>query len=669
MTDQDKNIRNLAPWGRASAIALACVLAASALLGPWASRVTGAEHDQTLRLTALDRYYEAASNAVDNENIFEERFKNDASAINRSLHAENAADVESALQNIANVGGGTEQAGVSELLRLQAAYITATERMFDAVVQHKPKRDIDRLDRSTVDRLGGQIANLVQARQADINLAMRRSESTLAKTDRFVQRTALAISLAGLALLVVFLYVLEAYRRRTAELHRAEVARLEAAALTDHLTALGNHRAYQEELGRELSRATRHDEPVSLALIDVDGLKVINDSFGHQRGDGVLAGLAKLLRDLRAEDRAFRIGGDEFAVLLPNTSLEQAHGVMTRLRLAVQGGADGNTVSIGVAASVGADRDPEILRGQADAALYEAKRAGRNAVESYHEDKDGMWLLSAAQIRALRQLIAEGQMGVAFQPIWDVSRCSVLAYEALARPAERFGFRGPQEAFDLAERTGKAHELDELCRRAILEKAGQLPEDALLFINLCPQTLDHPGFDGASFAKLVREAGLTPDRVVVEITERAMNSLDAVVAAAEHLRDYGFRLALDDTGAGNSGLEMLSKLPVEFVKIDRMIVVKAMKDPGARGILAGIVTIARAIGAYVIAEGIEDEQMLRLVCNSDLGEAARCGVNGVQGYLLRRPSETMPERASLDGVRTLLLDVRAERQTHSKPAA
>jgi diguanylate cyclase (GGDEF)-like protein len=657
---EDKAIRRLALWSRISAIGLTLVLLGGAAYGPWVARRINAETAESRRVAQLDLNYEAASDALNQENIYEERFRNDPSALNLNMHRDFATDVETALENVVAIGNVGERRNASVILVDHRAYVEATDHMFASIQAHRPARQIQTVDRASVEPVHTRLAKIMSQTEGLLDSTLSRRESEFQSASLIISQVAMGISFVGLMFLCVFFFILESYRRRTITIHRAELTRFEEAALTDNLTALGNHRAFQEDLRREFSRATRHDEALSLALIDVDDLKVVNDSSGHQSGDLLLVGLAESLQGLRAEDRAYRIGGDEFAVLLAYTTLEEATAVMARLQVDVRENLAGATISIGLASCRGSDRDPEIVRAQADAALYVAKRAGRNAIEAFDEEKDGMWLLSSTKVRNLRLLIAEGEMGVAFQPIWDVDRCNVLAYEALARPADKYGFAGPQDAFDLADRIGRAPELDAVCRAAILGRAGDLPADALLFINICPQSLDHESFNGAGFAELVNRAGLSPSRVVVEITERAVARLDAVVAAALELRRVGFRLALDDTGAGNSGLEMLSKLPVDFVKIDRMIIVNAVNDVGARGVLAGIIAIARAIGAYVIAEGIEDEQMLRLVCSTELGEAVRSvGVNGVQGYLLQRPTKAIPDSASLDGTRELLVKIGA----------
>ena len=281
---------------------------------------------------------------------------------------------------------------------------------------------------------------------------------------------------------------------------------------------------------------------------------------------------------------------------------------------------------------------------------------------------NGISLLSPSKIHNLHQLIAAGSMSVVFQPIWDVPDCRILAYEALSRPDAKYGFSGPQEAFDLAERTGCAHELDAVCRNAALAAARDLPRDALLFINVSPQALDHGRLDPEEFAEAAHAAGLPPERIVIEITERSITRVDAVINAAQALQKRGFRLALDDTGAGNSGLEILSRLPLDFVKIDREVVVKGLYDKNARGVLAGIVAIAEATDAYVIAEGIETREMLDFVCHFGTKAGSNRGMRGVQGYLLRRPSAVFPSANETTDIKALLKEFAVDETANTESA-
>jgi EAL domain-containing protein (putative c-di-GMP-specific phosphodiesterase class I) len=246
----------------------------------------------------------------------------------------------------------------------------------------------------------------------------------------------------------------------------------------------------------------------------------------------------------------------------------------------------------------------------------------------------------AAKINALRKLIHDGAMTAAFQPIWNLKSGSLLAHEALARIPEEFDISGPQLAFDIAERIGKCAELDQVCRKAILERAPGIAEGSLLFVNVSPYTLTHATFSPAAIVEEFRAAGFDPARVVLEITERSSVAVPIIEAAVAELREAGFKIALDDVGAGNAGLEMLRRVPVEYVKIDRGVILSALRDTMGRAAVMAIVAFASQAGALVVAEGIEDDAMMDLVrwIASGGDDQAESMIYAVQGYLLGYPS-------------------------------
>jgi EAL domain-containing protein (putative c-di-GMP-specific phosphodiesterase class I) len=291
--------------------------------------------------------------------------------------------------------------------------------------------------------------------------------------------------------------------------------------------------------------------------------------------------------------------------------------------------------------------DTAVIWEQADAALYEGKRAGGAGVVVFDDVAELLSVVTPAKVRALRSLLDEPQLDIAFQPIVRLRDQSILGLEALARPWEGYGFEGPADAFAVAEKVDRAHELDALCRAAALARAGAaLPAGALLFLNVHPQTLDHDTLDGERLLRAVHAAGLQPSEVVLEVTERSQARLAQVVAGAARLRELGFRIALDDVGSGNSGLETLRQLPVDFVKIDRSIVASATSEVSAQAVLVAIVAYARRTGAFVIAEGIESDEILSYVRHAHELDAMRdLSIEGGQGYLLGRPS-TAPEPAA-----------------------
>jgi diguanylate cyclase (GGDEF)-like protein len=410
-------------------------------------------------------------------------------------------------------------------------------------------------------------------------------------------------------------------------------------ATRDSLTDLGNHRSFQDELARAVAVAARREEPLALALVDLDDFKFTNDRYGHRRGDEVLMQVARVLERGRAQDRAFRIGGDEFALLLPGTNGAEARAGVERRLAAGREGPAKSSFTVGVAVlQTSAVPDPAVLWEQADAALYEGKRSGAEIVV-FDDVAELLSVVTPAKVQALRTLLDEPRVEIAFQPIWDLQDGRVLGLEALARPWVGYDFDGPADMFAVAEKIGRAHELDAVCRSAALARVAEIPAGVLLFLNVNPQTLTHGDLAGDRLVRTVEAAGLRPSQVVLEITERSDARLSQVVEDATRLRGLGFRLALDDVGAGNAGLEMLRELPVDFVKIDHTVIAAALDDTHAQAVLLAIIAYAGRAGAYVIAEGIESEQILSFVHNAeDLHLADGPPIKGGQGYLLGGPT-------------------------------
>jgi diguanylate cyclase (GGDEF)-like protein len=416
----------------------------------------------------------------------------------------------------------------------------------------------------------------------------------------------------------------------------------------DSLTGLGNHREYQEEIGRQVAHASRSEEFLSLAVIDVDDLKLANDRRGHSYGDTILVALAGLLQTGRTQDRAFRLGGDRFAFILPGTGTTGACAALDRIRLAAADQLWGTRISIGIAGLKDATGDPQVLLEQADAALSEAKRRGRDLVISFDDlDEDAPTIATPEKVRALRRLLVEGNVTTAFQPIWGLANDTIIGYEALARLSPEYGLgEGPMEAFDVADKLRRTPQLDALCRRAALTGASALPPDSLVFINLAPQALGHATLAGNSLIRSIEEAGLEPQQVVLEITERSTERPALLIREVKRMRSLGIQVALDDVGTGNAGLELLRHLPLNYVKIAREVVQEALTDKSARAVFLAIIAFASQTDTFVIAEGIETEQMLAFVRHPNLHELGhQIGAQGAQGYLLGRPNRTVERPA------------------------
>lgn len=241
--------------------------------------------------------------------------------------------------------------------------------------------------------------------------------------------------------------------------------------------------------------------------------------------------------------------------------------------------------------------------------------------------------------KALQQLLLDRELDMAFQPIWDLREDRVLGYEALARPPAHYGFSGPEQLFNVAHGSKMVHELDVLCFEAIVRSVKHIPPDVLLFVNVSPATLEHPEFDPRRLTNGITKRGFDPARVVLEVTERAISDIERVVERALAFREYGVKLALDDAGAGNAGLWMLSILPVDYIKIDGSIVNRALNDKTCRAVLAGIVAIAQETQSVLVAEGIETQEALAFIKSHGSEAGSTIGkIRAVQGFLIAKPA-------------------------------
>jgi diguanylate cyclase (GGDEF)-like protein len=372
-------------------------------------------------------------------------------------------------------------------------------------------------------------------------------------------------------------------------------------------------------------------------FLDLDHFKVVNDSRGHSVGDQLLVAIADRLRDaVGTRDTVARFGGDEFVVLCEDADLARARSVAEAVLAACQEPVELEGRSIHVGASVGIALSPpstaeELLR-YADTAMYAAKRAGRGQAHVFDrtlaDDVEQRFQLASDLHRAL----ADGDLTMHYQPVVDLASGAVLGMEALARWVHaEHGPVSPALFVPLAEDSGLALLLDTWAVHQALQDAGELrragylPEQAYVAVNLSALTLREPELERTIVAA-TREAGLPPHLVVLEITESAiMQNSSVAIEALRRLRDQGFQVAVDDFGTGYSSLAYLRDLPVTLLKIDISFVLAITTDQDALAIVASIVDLARAVGVTVVAEGVETAE------HADLLQ--RVGCQAGQGWL------------------------------------
>ena len=426
---------------------------------------------------------------------------------------------------------------------------------------------------------------------------------------------------------------------------------LQQMAFHDALTGLPNRPLVTNRLEQALARAERTLGKVAILFIDLDNFKLINDTLGHGTGDELLVSLAARLRAcVRPQDTVARLGGDEFIVLLEsvlssNEASEVAERIAETLRPPfVLGDLEVVvTASIGAAVSARGDRAENVLR-NADLALHEAKSAGksRSALFDASMERDAV---NRLELQAdLRRALERNQLRLMYQPIVSLADGRVTGVEALLRwhhPTR--GVVSPTEFIPIAEETGLIVPighwvLEEACRQT---RAWQLQFGArtapTVSVNLSARQFQRPELF-ANIKQVLRETGLDPRCLTVEITESAlMQDALATSTTLEVLKDLGVQIAIDDFGTGYSSLSYLKRFPVDILKIDQSFVDGLGQDPQDTAIVQSIVALAKTLCLRVTGEGIET--------SSQRAHLLEMGCEFGQGYLFAHPLP--PEKLAL----------------------
>ncbi|MEM8729687.1 MAG: EAL domain-containing protein [Pseudomonadota bacterium] len=419
---------------------------------------------------------------------------------------------------------------------------------------------------------------------------------------------------------------------------------LERSALQDPLTGLFNRRYLEAEAEQAIDRCRHSGQKLGLVLLDLDDFKTLNDRRGHQFGDEVLVHVAETLRSVvPLGDIIARLGGDEFVVVAedvdgPEMLEALAEDIRTALSLPFAVQDDTLRLSASLGASLFPDDGQEFdaLMGRADNAMYQCKQLGRNRVSLYAAARAVMARPVPIDTHAadLGSAVAEDGFIPYFQPLVDLTTREVVGAEALCRwQHPRHGLLPPSAFVAAAEANGTIGDIDKtIIRKACLQMSdwqdrgrGSLP----ISVNVSAATLSEPGF--ARFLQdCSSEYGVAPEDLVVELTE------SMVLLADDHgrrsllrIRDLGFQVALDDFGTGFSTLALLKDLPVTRLKIDRSFVTQIDANRRDWEIVSSIVSLGRALGTDVVAEGVETESQAKAI--------AGIGDMIAQGYLFGKP--------------------------------
>ncbi|WGD51699.1 EAL domain-containing protein [Bradyrhizobium sp. CB1650] len=421
---------------------------------------------------------------------------------------------------------------------------------------------------------------------------------------------------------------------------RQTESRMAHMAYHDGLTDLPNRAAFLQALTQMIEACEGTGEEFAVLCVDLDGLKEVNDVFGHALGDKLLIEVAQRLQDAARGGVVARLSGDEFGLIIdgkqPDTGLALAQQLGDALAQEFQ--IDGRAVRAGVTTGMSIfphnGADGASLLANAGAALFRAKQKSRGSISLYQPEMDQQIRDRRVLHQDLSKAIKNGELSLAFQPQGiagnSVAETEIIGFEALARwqhPVR--GQVSPAEFIPIAEESGLIVEMGEWILREVCREAASWPKPLQVAVNLSPAQFMHGDVVGLVHSILL-ETGLAPGRLELEITEGVLiEDFDRGLALLRRLKALGVRISMDDFGSGYSSLSYLQAFPFDKIKIDRAFVINLGRNPQSAAIVRAVIDLGHGLEMSIIAEGVETIDQLAFL--------AKEGCDGVQGYLLGKP--------------------------------
>ena len=447
------------------------------------------------------------------------------------------------------------------------------------------------------------------------------------------------------------------YQQLTSEVTERRKAEEQARILaeTDPLTGCLNRRSIAPATDRLIEQARQRGQAIAFVMLDLDNFKMVNDLNGHATGDVLLRTAAeRIAAQVPADGLVARIGGDEFAVVLPFEPIDPAviDRLASRLIDAVAQAVVVNsleiesTVSVGLSRSDGDDApiDAQTLMHMADIAMYHAKKRGRNRYYWFEHSMESELRFRSELESGIRRGIPAGEFVPYYEKQIDLANGEIVGFEMLARwNSPTLGLVSPDLFIPVAEEIGVIADLSESVIRQALVDARDWNPRLTLSVNISPIQLRDPWF-AQKLLKLLVEANFPPSRLEIEITENSLHdNIGLVRSMITSLKNQGIRVSLDDFGTGYSSLSQLRTLPFDRIKIDRSFITTLPDSKDSATIVQSIVALGEGLGLPITAEGVENEDVLR--------ELRKFSGLKAQGYLYGLPESartTAAELAQLD---------------------
>lgn len=421
---------------------------------------------------------------------------------------------------------------------------------------------------------------------------------------------------------------------------RQTESRMAHMAYHDGLTDLPNRAAFLQALNQMIEACEGTDEEFAVLCVDLDGLKEVNDVFGHALGDKLLIEVAQRFQDTARGGLVARLSGDEFGLIIDGKQPDAGLALAQQLgeALAPEFHIDGRAVRAGITTGMSIfphnGPDGASLLANAGAALFRAKQKSRGTISLYQPEMDQQIRDRRVLHQDLSKAIKNGELSLAFQPQGiarnSVAESEIIGFEALARwqhPVR--GQVSPAEFIPIAEESGLIVEMGEWILRQACREAASWPKPLQVAVNLSPAQFMHGDVVGLVHSILI-ETGLAPGRLELEITEGVLiEDFDRGLALLRRLKALGVRISMDDFGSGYSSLSYLQAFPFDKIKIDRAFIINLGRNPQSAAIVRAVIDLGHGLEMSIIAEGVETIDQLTFL--------AREGCDGVQGYLLGKP--------------------------------
>jgi diguanylate cyclase (GGDEF)-like protein/PAS domain S-box-containing protein len=421
---------------------------------------------------------------------------------------------------------------------------------------------------------------------------------------------------------------------------RQTESRMAHMAYHDGLTDLPNRAAFLQALTQMIEACEGTSEEFAVLCVDLDGLKEVNDVFGHAHGDALLIEVAQRLQDAARGGLVARLSGDEFGLIIdgkqPDAGLALAHQLGEALApdFQIEGRAVRAGVTTGMSVFPHNGTDAAALLANAGAALFRAKQKSRGTISLYQPEMDQQIRDRRVLHQDLSNAIRNGELSLAFQPQaiarTSIAESEIIGFEALARwqhPVR--GQVSPAEFIPIAEESGLIVEMGEWILRRACREAASWPKPLQVAVNLSPAQFMHGDVVGLVHSILL-ETGLAPDRLELEITEGVLiEDFDRGLALLRRLKALGVRISMDDFGSGYSSLSYLQAFPFDKIKIDRAFIINLGRNPQSAAIVRAVIDLGHGLGMSIVAEGVETVEQLAFLAHE--------GCDRVQGYLLGKP--------------------------------